>query len=348
MSHRSPFRVLFDIGHPAHVHLFKNLARLLLADGAKVLFTSREKEFETALIEKEGFDHVCFGKHYRTLPGKLFGMVRYDLAMLRTGLRFKPDLIVGHGTIYGAHAAPFLRAKCLAIEDTGNMEQVRLWRPFVDAILTPQVLDKDLGPKQVRYNSYHELAYLHPEFFRPDPSILDWLKVASGEPYAIIRFVSWNATHDVGLKGLGREEKIELVRSLSKRMRVFITAERAVSEDLQPFCLKIPPDRFHHALNYASLVVTEGTTTGTEAGILGVPVVFVSTFKDPNLREMEGFGLVRNTETAKDAFEAVEGMLAQDRQVFRGRAEGFVASKENATRFYHQFIRERYMRAATR
>ncbi len=343
MTGPDAFRVLFDIGHPAHVHLFKHLAHLLIADGAQVLFTSRRKEFEAELIEREGFDHLCFGPHYRSLPGKLWGLLRYDLAMVRAGLRFKPHLIVGHGTIYGAHAAPFLRAKCLAIEDTGNMEQVRLWRPFTDAILTPQVLDKDLGPKQVRYNSYKELAYLHPEFFTPDPAILGWLGVAPGEPYAIIRFVSWNATHDVGLKGLGREEKVEMVRSLARRMRVFITAERAVTEDLQPFCMRIPPDRFHHALSYASIVVTEGTTTGTEAGVLGVPVVFVSTFKDPNLREMEGFGLVRNTPVAEDAYRAVEEMLAVDRQVFRDRAATFVASKENATRFYHRFIRERYM-----
>lgn len=339
------FRVLFDIGHPAHVHLFKHLARLLMDDGAQVLFTSRRKEFEVELIEKEGFDHVCFGKHYRSLPGKLWGLLRYDLAMLRTGLRFKPDLIVGHGTIYGAHAAPFLGAKCLAIEDTGNMEQVRLWRPFTDAILTPQVLAKDLGPKQVRYNSYHELAYLHPEFYVPDPGILEWLNVEPGEPYAIIRFISWNATHDVGLKGLGQEEKVELVRSLSERMRVFITSERGVSDELRPYCLSIPPDRFHHALNYASLVVTEGTTTGTEAALLGVPVVFVSTFNDPNLEELATFGLVRKV-LAKGALAAVEDMLKKDREVFRERAADFVASKESATRVYHRFIRERYMNKA--
>ena len=337
------FRVLIDIGHPGHVHLFKHLARLLLADGAEVLFTLRRKEFEIELIEGEGFNYECFGPHYRSLPGKVWGLLRYDLAMIRTGLRFKPDLIIGHGSIIGAHAAPFVGAKCLALEDTGNMEQVRLYRPFVDAILTPQVLDKELGPKQVRYNSYHELAYLHPEFYTPDPAILGWLGVAADEPYAIVRFVSWDATHDVRLKGLDREEKIGLVRSLSQRMRVFITAERAVTEELRPYCLRIPPNRFHHALNYASIVVTEGTTPGTEAGILGVPVVFVSTFQDPNLREMEGFGLVRNTSVAKDAFQAMEDMLAADRQVFRQRAADFVATKENATRFYHRFIRERYM-----
>ncbi len=343
MKRPDPFRVLFDIGHPAHVHLFKHLARLLMADGARVLFTVRRKEFEIELLEKEGFEYVCFGNHYRSLIGKVWGMFRYDLQMIMTGWKFKPDLIVGHGTIYGAHAAPFLGAKVLAIEDTGNMEQVRLYRPFTDVILTPQVLDKELGPKQQRYNSYHELAYLHPEFYEPDPSILEWLEVKPGEPYAIIRFISWEATHDVGHKGLSASDKVELVRNLSKRMRVFITSERAVTEDLQPHCLKIPPDKFHHALYYASLVVTEGTTTGTEAGILGTPVIYISTFADPNLKEMEGFGLVHNTAESGAVFSAVETTLNEDRQVYRERAAHFVSTKLNATRFYHEFIRERYM-----
>lgn len=339
------FRVLFDIGHPGHVHLFKNLARLLIADGVQVLFTLREKEFETELVQKEGFDHICFGKHYRTLIGKLWGLLRYDVQMIKTGLKFKPDLIIGHGTIYGAHAAPFLGAKVLAIEDTGNMEQVRLWRPFTDAILTPTVLNKDLGPKQVNYESYHELAYLHPEFHTPDPSILEWLNVNENEPYAIIRFISWEATHDVGLRGLSAEDKIELVRRLSARMKVFITSERGVAEELRPYCLRIPPDRFHDALAYAALVVTEGTTTGAEAAILGTPVVYVSTFEDLMLLEMQTFGLVYKTSVSKEVFAIVEKVLQEDRQIYRDRAAHFVSTKTNATRFYYEFIKERYMNA---
>lgn len=337
-------RVIFDIGHPAHVHLFKNLARLLMADGATVLFTARQKEFEIELLEAEGFEYICFGKHYRSLPGKIWGMIRYDIQMLLTGLKFKPDLLVSHGTIYAAHAAPLLRAKYLAIEDTGNMEQVHLFRPFTDVILTPEILNKDLGPKQHRYNSYHELAYLHPEFYSPDPSILPWLGVKEGEPYAIIRFIAWEATHDVGHKGMSTEDKINLVRKLSKTMKVFVTSERAVNEEMQPYCLKIPPDKFHHALHYASLVVTEGTTTGAEAGILGTPCVFISTFVDPNLAEMEGYGLVYKSSESGQVFELVDKVLAEDREIYRERAKIFVASKLNASRYYYDFIVNRYVK----
>ena len=337
-------RIIFDIGHPAHVHLFKHLARLLMKDGAEVLFTARDKEFELDLLKAEGFRYICFGKHYRSLPGKIWGLLRYDIQMLLTGLRFKPDLLVSHGTLYAAHAAPFLGAKYLSIEDTGNMEQVVLYRPFTDIILTPEVLPKDLGPKQVRYNGYHEIAYLHPEFFTPDPSIRQWLGVTEDEEYAIIRFISWDASHDVGHKGLSREDKVELVKKLSKRMKVFITSERGVSEELKPFCLQMPPDKFHHVLNYASLVISEGTTTATEAGILGTPCVYISTFVDPNCQEMEGFGLVFNTSESGKVFNMVDEVLHTDRQVYRDRAKAFLETKVNVTRYYYDFIVNRYQK----
>ena len=335
-------RIIIDIGHPAHVHLFKHLARLLIKDGAVVLFTARDKEFELDLLKAEGFEFESFGKHYRSIWGKIFGLFKYDLRMLLTGLRFKPDLLISHGTIYAAHAAPFLGAKYLSIEDTGNMEQVALYRPFSDAILTPDILPKNLGPKQIRYNGYHELAYLHPEFFTPDPSIYSWLGVKEGDPYAIIRFISWEATHDVGHKGMTTEDKINLVKKLASKMKVFITSERAVTEELQAYCMKIPPDKFHHALNYASIVISEGTTTGTEAGILGTPCVYISTFVDPNLQEMEQYDLVYNTVESEKVFEKVDYVLSQDRESYRAKAKAFVESKVNVSRYYYDFIRKRY------
>lgn len=335
-------KVIFDIGHPAHVHLFKHLARLLMQHGHEVLFTARDKEFELQLLEAESFPYINFGKHYRSLPGKLWGLVRYDIKMFLTGLRFKPDLFVSHGTPYAAHAAFLLGAKNLAIEDTGNIEQVILYRPFTDAILTPAVLPKDLGPRQIRYNSYHEIAYLHPEFFTPDPSIRQWLGVGEGEEYAVVRFISWNATHDVGHRGMSTDDKVRLVKKLAQRMRVFITSERGVSDELKPYCLRMPPDKFHHVLHYATLVVSEGTTTAVEAGILGTPCVYVSTFVDPNCQEMEQFGLVFNTTESGKVFELVDRVLAEDRQTYRERSQTFLATKDNATRFYFDFIIGRY------
>ena len=37
-------RLLFDLGHPAHVHLFRNLIKKVLKDGGEVLAATREKD----------------------------------------------------------------------------------------------------------------------------------------------------------------------------------------------------------------------------------------------------------------------------------------------------------------
>ncbi len=337
-------RIIFDIGHPAHVHLFKNLARLLMKNGAEVLFTARDKEFELDLLKAEGFTFISFGKHYRSLRGKLWGLVKFGIRMYLTGLRFKPDLFISHGTPYAAHAAFLLGAKNLAIEDTGNMEQVMLYRPFTDAILTPDVLTKNLGSKQIRYKSYHEIAYLHPEFFTPNPAILSWLGVEAGEEYAIVRFISWNASHDVGRKGLSAEDKVSLIKKLSERMKVFITSERGVSAEMQPYCLAIPPDKFHDALNYAAIVISEGTTTAVEAGILGTPCVYISSYEAPNCQEMEQFGLILNSVESGKVFSMIDTVLNEKREIFRERSKIFLDTKINATRYYYEFILERYQK----
>lgn len=45
---------MIDIGHPAHVHLFKHLAFALMDDGWDVLFSVREKDENVALLTEYG------------------------------------------------------------------------------------------------------------------------------------------------------------------------------------------------------------------------------------------------------------------------------------------------------
>ena len=53
-------RILIDIGHPAHVHLFKNFAHEMEKRGHELLFTCRDKEFEIALLEYNKLKYVSF------------------------------------------------------------------------------------------------------------------------------------------------------------------------------------------------------------------------------------------------------------------------------------------------
>ena len=44
-------RILFDLGHPAHVHYFKYLIKLLKKNGNQILIIAREKDVTHHLLE---------------------------------------------------------------------------------------------------------------------------------------------------------------------------------------------------------------------------------------------------------------------------------------------------------
>ena len=78
--------ILIDIGHPAHVHLFRCFAHEMLTRGHKVLFTCRDKEFEIALLKAEGFEYISFGKKYSSKLGKILGLLKFDCLEWKTCL----------------------------------------------------------------------------------------------------------------------------------------------------------------------------------------------------------------------------------------------------------------------
>lgn len=269
-------KILIDIGHPAHVHLFKNFAIKLLKNGHKVLFTIREKEFEMELLSHFQFDYISFGKHYVNILGKLWGLLKFDFLMLIFSLRFKPELYISHGSIYAAHISWLIGKPHISLEDTFNFEQIKLYRPFTKYIITSDYDHPYLGNKEIRYSGYHELAYLHPNYYSPDESILTDLKVKNGDIYSVVRFVSWKATHDIGFSGISDKNKKNIVKELLKYGKVFISSEVPISNDLADFQLKIPPHRIHDVLAFSSLYYGESSTMAVEAAILGTPAIFIN------------------------------------------------------------------------
>ena len=56
-------KILIDIGHPAHVHMFHPFAVEMQKRGHVVLFTCRDKEFEVKLLTRYGLNFINFGKN---------------------------------------------------------------------------------------------------------------------------------------------------------------------------------------------------------------------------------------------------------------------------------------------
>ncbi|KAF5054943.1 hypothetical protein DSECCO2_382800 [anaerobic digester metagenome] len=338
-------KILIDIGHPAHVHLFRHFAEEMQQKGHKILFTCRDKEFEIYLLNKYGFQYKSFGKKYKSSFGKLWGLLKFDIKEFLTGLKFKPDVFISHGSMYAAHTAFFLGKPHISLEDTFNFEQIRLYKPFTRSILTSDYEHSLKSSKVIKYAGYHELAYLHPGRFTPDIHVLDELGVKEDEKYVILRFVSWNASHDYGHDGISYENKLKAVGEFSKYARVFISSESELPDDLKKYKIDIKPHRMHDAMAYASLIFGESATMVSEGAVLGIPGIYLdNTGRLYTKEQQEKYGLCYcYSESDKDQKLAIEKgiellQMPGLKEEWKKRRDKMLADKIDVTAFMVWFI----------
>jgi hypothetical protein len=270
-------RVLFDMGHPAHVHFFKNTIHNLKKDGHQVKITARNKEVTLALLKAYGLDYENRGEIYTGMLNKALGMIKIDLKLLQIARKFRPDILVGVHNPYVAHVGTVLRKPVIIFTDTENVKIASLLTyPFVDTIITPQFFQEKIDPKKhVSIQGIKEIAYLHPNYFSPDPKVIEELGLLPDEKFIIMRFISWGASHDSDLHGIGAGAEKELIRKLSPYGKIFITSEKPLDNDLEQYRLQVPPEKIHTLLSYAQLYIGEGGTMAVEAGILGTPAIHI-------------------------------------------------------------------------
>src|SRR5262245_18770680 len=202
-------------------------------------------------------------------------LVLRTLTTLWIARQFKANLFVSFGNPTVGLPARIMRKPYIAMTDTDHAtEQHALFKPFATVIATPTVFKPDLGPKQVRYPGFHELAYLHPDEFTPDPAELTPLGLQPDDCFFVVRFVAWGATHDVGQRGFSLSEKRDLLRELSTYGRVLLSVEGDVDPEFMPFVTHFAPEKIHHYLAFATMYIGEGGTMLTEAALLGTPALF--------------------------------------------------------------------------
>lgn len=334
-------RILIDINHPAHVHYFRNFHKIMTRNGHEVLVISRNKEIEHTLLRSFNIPFISRGKGSNGKYRRFFYMLYADLKILLAALRFDPDVFLNFLHPYPSHVASLLGKVSLVFSDTEHARlHHRLTVPFATKVLTPACYRIDLGKKHVRFNGYMELAYLHPNYFRPDRDVLRLLNLSESDKFVIVRFVSWAAVHDFGHTGMTLENKRWTVKELSKHARVFISSESALPADLEQYRISIPKQKMHDALYYCSLLFGESATMASEAAVLGTPAIFVDNNGRGYTDEQESrYGLVYNfTESNEQQEQAIRKALQiiQDRaarEKFREKTRALLSNCVDTTEF---------------
>ncbi|KKH27282.1 DUF354 domain-containing protein [Methanosarcina mazei] len=304
--------ILFDIGHPKDVNVFKNVIWKLQERGHEIKIVARAKENTKRVLEEYGFEYeVC--RYYKTMPGKAIGILMNDIWLYKQTKTFKPDIFVSPGSPYSAHVSRLLKKPHLAFSDTEIAGLViKLTFPFTDKIYTSNSFYLNLGPKQERFDGYYELAYLHPKYFTPNKEVLKKYQLSS--KYIILRLSPLSSHHDINATGLNiktEDELSEFVSQLEKYGRVIISSENTSWQTVKDHQLKIHPKDLHDIIYYSSLCIGEGATMASEAAILGVPSIYVSNTQRGYLNELEekyglAYTIQKSEEGLKKAIEILE------------------------------------------
>lgn len=302
------------VNTPAQVHFFRNICLELKSRGHEVYILYRDYGETKDLIREFNIPAFLFASPPRSKFGKLV-QLPVSVIMAARFLRDKDiDLVLGFG-VYDAYTSFLLNVPCVVFTDSepnanrfSYAIQFKLYIPFVDYVITPDSYRQDLGKKHIRVNSYKELAYLHPNYYKPNDDIFKLLGIDKGERYAILRFNAFDAVHDVGVTGFTDQDKIRLVTELEKSMKVFISSESKLPESISDRVMKIPKSRIHDALYFSQLLVTDTQTMATEAACLGVPTVrcnrFVGKNDMGNFTELEKkYGLLYNFLNQNEAID---------------------------------------------
>lgn len=330
-------RVLVEILHPAHVHFFRNAISEWTKRGDEVLVLSREKDVANDLLRAYEIPFESISSIGESKWSLLSEMLVRDARMLARARRFRPDVLVGIMGVTIAQVGALIRRPAVVFYDTENAKVTnRFVYPLAHSVCTPQCYAAPVNGNHVRYPSYHELAYLHPSRFAPDREVVRAAGVDPESRYFLLRFVSWQASHDVGEEGFSLPMKRALVEALSTRGRVLISSEKPLPSELEEFRFVAPPEQIHHFIAFSQMLVGESATMASEAAVLGVPAFYIADTGRGYTDEQEArYGLVFNykRENAAQAFERVKALLDDEdfpRRVKEGH-ERLLSERVDAT-----------------
>jgi uncharacterized protein len=286
-------RFLFEINHPGHFYLFRNAIDDLIGKGNEVFIFARNNEPIPALLKTRPAWQIKFvGKGGRNIFRQALKQIFFNTKAITFILKHKIDVCAGVSVTMPQSAFITGRKSIVFDDDDRSVTPffAFLSHTFAKKVLSPDCLEnKSHKKKYIYYKGYHELAYLHPEIFVPDNSILAGQRLSPEEPFFLLRFNDFHAHHDIGEHGLSPDQKKHLIEHLKKYGKVLISSEGKMIPEFMEYTIIVHPSKIHHLLSYASLYVGESQTMASESAVLGTPAIRINTFKGrlSTLNELE-------------------------------------------------------------
>ena len=286
-------KILIDINHPAHVHYFRNFIKLMEVKEHEFFVINRDSKMINQLLDYYGIEHTIRNKRPKKkgTMASMLNLIRMTLWCIRYSLRFHPDMYIGFASSACAITSKLFRKPCILMDDTEhNAMNHKIYMPVCSAVLTPFYFYKNLqketktkGNKQIRFNAYVEQLYLHSAYYNKSRQVLQELGVYPSE-YVIVRYIAYDAHHDMAAHPMSEETKKQIVTDLAKHFRVLLSLENNANDSFyDEYVLRISPEKMHDLEAHARFMVTEGATMASESFVHGIPYLYINPLRCGNI-----------------------------------------------------------------
>lgn len=341
-------KVLFPVYHPVDPQVIRFVTSELIKKNHQILIAVFEKEgIIEEIVKSFNLPYQIVGKLNTKSFNKFIGARNLFSRLNKIVNNFKPDIIFSPTSPYTGLVNFFNKIPLVAWADTETAKiNLNSSAPFCDTILTPVCFNAKVNEKKhIAFAGYKELAYLHPNWFKPDNGILNKLNINKGEKVILIRFSNLNAMHDIGLESAvdGNKGKLlSYIVKLEKYARVYISmTEKSLGVEFEKYRLNIHPADYVNLLSHCTIYIGEGTTTASEAGVLGIPWINIqSTTRGYLIDQEKYYCLGFRTDNIDLAFEkAIEWLRDNNlKEKWEVKRQKLLSDKIDVSSFLIWFI----------
>ncbi|RLE03299.1 MAG: hypothetical protein DRI99_05075 [Candidatus Aminicenantes bacterium] len=306
-------KILIDILHPADINFFKNAINVLNKRGvdSTIIMRPRGKMIEILKSELPNMQFTPVGKYYTSTSGKLFGIATRNLNLILFLRKNNFDLCTSYGFFVGI-ASRFYRTPSVIFADDYEYKSTFYLSKFCgDYFVIPSCI-LATGKNILKYKGFKELAYLHPNYFKPDRKVLEQYGIAPNN-YVFIREVS---RASLNYKNMQPMDLPEVIRSLNySGLDVVLSLEdKTRADSLKDKCiiLEEPVDDIFSLMHFALFTISSGDSMARESCLVGTPTIYTGGRDMVINKELIERGCMFKVDNKQQLNTAIENIIEND------------------------------------
>jgi len=268
-------RIVFDIGHPAHINFFKNAIYRLHEEKHEIIIFGLKRGKVPDILKREfpDLNIKIIGRHRNNVISIIFEANILKTIVLFIHLIFKNiDVGVSVGSFTLGACLKILGKKNIQFDDDPESSQnLFLEKLTADEIHIPPLMHN--ANKFIIFNALKEWAYLSPDYFNPNIDCLNEYGIEHYK-YIFIREVSAGSLNYI-------DRDTYSVASFSDKLesgyKVVLSLEDKTKRELYPkewILLEEPVQDIHSLMYYSLAVISSGDSMAREGSMLGRPSIY--------------------------------------------------------------------------